>query len=154
MQTPLLVRPPTDEERRALVAGLRSVDTSVLRRCQALLASARGERTSAIAWTVGFSEQAVRNAIHAFTAGGSAALVPGSSRPRAVRVACDADGGARLRDLLHRSPREFGYPTGAWTLALLAEVAHAESLAADRVTGETVSATLARLGVCWRRAEG
>jgi hypothetical protein len=59
-----------------------------------------------------------------------------------------------LRDLLHRSPRDFGHPTSLWTLGLAAQTAFAEGLTATRVSGETVRATLARLDVHWKRAKG
>jgi transposase len=153
MRPPIFVRPPTDAEQQALAAGLRSADAFTLRRCQIVLASARGQQVPAIATAVGCSEQTVRNALHAFTAAGVAALRPGSSRPQTIHAAFDADGAARLRALLHRSPRDFGHPTSLWTLALVAETAFAEGLTARRVSGETVRATLVRLGIRWRRAK-
>ena len=153
MQVPLFVRPPSEEERQALAAGLRSADAFTLRRCQIVLASARGEHVPAIARSVGCSEQTVRNALRAFERRGVAALVAGSSRPRTIHAAFDAAGAERLRMLLHRSPRDFGHPTSLWTLELAAEVASAEGISATRVTGETVRATLARLGIRWRRAK-
>jgi transposase len=153
MQAPLFVRPLTDAERQALEAGRRSSQAFTLRRSQILLASARGETVPRIARALGCDEQTVRNAIHAFERQGLAALTPGSARPRTVHAAFDAAGAARLRELLHRSPREFGRPTSVWTLPLAAEVAFAEGLTATRVAGETVRATLARLGVRWRRAK-
>jgi len=118
-----------------------------------VLASARGERTPAIARAVGCGEQAVRDALHAFDETGVAALGKGSSRPHTIHAAFDADGAERLRALLHRCPRDFGHPTGLWTLELAAETAHAEGITATRVTGETVRATLVRLGMHWRRAK-
>ncbi len=153
MRTPLLVRPPTDAEREALEAGLRSPAAFTLRRAQILLASARGEHVPAIARTLGCDEQTVRNAIHAFNDAGSAALAPGSSRPRTIHAAFDATAGGRLKDLLHRSPRAFGHPTSLWTLDLVAATAFAEGLTATRVSGETVRATLDRLGIRWKRAK-
>jgi transposase len=132
---------------------LRSADAFTLRRCQIVLASARGERVPTIARHLGCGEQAVRNALHAFDQGGVAALTPGSSRPHTSHPAFDAVGTDRLRALLHRSPRDFGQPTSLWTLALAAEVAHAQGITATRVRGETVRATLARLGIRWRRAK-
>jgi transposase len=153
MQAPLFVRPPTEEEQQALAAGLRSADAFTLRRCQIILASARGERARAIARSLGCSDQTVRDAIHAFDAVGMAALREGSSRPHVIHAAFDADGAARLRALLHRSPRECGHASSVWTLALLAETAYREGLTATRVSGETVRATLARLGIRWRRAK-
>jgi transposase len=153
MQAPLFVRPPTDEERQALAAGLRSGDAFTLRRSQIVLASARGERVPAIARGLGCGEQTVRNAIRAFDRDGVAALVAGSSRPHLIHAAFDAAGAERLRTLLHRSPRDFGHATSVWTLELAAETACAEGLTATRVSGETIRATVARLGLRWRRAK-
>ena len=153
MQIPLLVRPPTDAERDALEAGLRSPVAFTLRRAQVLLASARGEHVPAIARSLGCDEQTVRNAIGAFTDRGVAALTPGSSRPHTVHAAFDAAGAERLKELLHRSPRDFGHPTSLWTLELAATTAQDEGLTTGRVSGETVRATMARLGVRWRRAK-
>ena len=153
MQAPLLVRPLLDAERAALEAGLRSPDAFVLRRCQILLASARGEHAPAVARAVGCSEQAVRNVLHAFNRAGLAALQARSSRPHTIHAAFDAERAERLRAMLHQSPRAFGRPTSVWTLPLAAEVACAEGLTPERVSGETIRATLARLEVRWRRAK-
>jgi transposase len=153
MQAPLKLRPLTDAERRALEAGLRSPAAFTLRRAQLLLATARGEHAPAIARTFGCTAQTVRNALHAFHQDGLAALTPGSSRPHTVQAAFDAAGAARLKELLHRSPRDFGHPTSVWTLSLAAATADDQGLTAARVSGETVRATLARLGVRWRRAK-
>jgi transposase len=153
MQAPLFVRPPTAQEQQALAAGLHSADAFTLRRCQIVLASARGERAPAIARHLGCSDQTVRNAIRAFDAQGVAALTEGSSRPHTVHAAFDAAAAERLRGLLHRSPREFGHATSVWTLELAAETAFAEGLTASRVSDETIRATLERLGLRWRRAK-
>jgi hypothetical protein len=48
MQAPLFVRPPTEEERPALAAGLRSADACTVRRGQIVLARARGERETRV----------------------------------------------------------------------------------------------------------
>lgn len=154
MREPIFVRPISDDERRTLEEGLRSSDAFVLRRCQILLASDRGERAPRIARALGCNEQTVRNAIHAFNeAGPEEALGKGSSRPHAIHAAFDAGRAERLRELLHRSPREFGKPTSLWTLEMAAEVSFEEGITEGRVTGETVRATLARLGVRWLRAK-
>ena len=134
MRAPLFVRPPTEEERQALAAGLRAADAFALRRSQIVLASARGERVPAIARSLGCGEQTVRNAIHAFDREGVAALRAGSSRPHTVHAAFDGAGAERLRALLHRSPRDFGHPTSVWTLGLAADVAFAEGLTTTRVS--------------------
>ena len=62
-------------------------------------------------------------------------------------------GRRRLRDLLHRSPRDFGKPTSFWTLNLAADVAFAQGLTARRVSDETIRQALKRLGVGWKRAK-
>jgi len=153
MQPPIFVRPLTDAERAHLEAGLRSPQAFTLRRCLIVLARARGERAPAIARQVGCDDQTVREAIQAFGARGLAALAPGSRRAKTIHRAFDAGGAERLRALLHRSPRTYGKPTGLWTLALAAEVSVAEGLTAERVSGETIRATLKRLGVGWKRAK-
>lgn len=53
---PIFVRPLTLAERQELEAGLRSSSAFVLRRCQALLASASGERVPQIARALGGDE--------------------------------------------------------------------------------------------------
>jgi transposase len=153
MKPPTFVRPLTDDERQALKAGLRSPDAFTLRRCQVLLLSAQGTLPKAIAAAVGCCVQSVRNAIHAFEAEGLAGLHEKSSRPKSTRDIFDDDGRRRLRDLLHRSPRDFGKPTSLWTLGLAAEVAHAQGLTDRRVSGETVRQALKRLGIGWKRAK-
>ena len=55
--------------------------------------------------------------------------------------------------MLHRSPRDFGYPTSLWTLDLAAKEAFRQGLTDHEVTGETIRATLVRLGVRWLRAK-
>ena len=153
MKAPRFVRPLTEAERGVLDAGLRSADAFALRRSQILLASARGDTARRIGRTLGCSDQAVRDAIRAFNDHGPAALRRRSSRPKTIRPAFDAAGAERLRELVHRSPRDFGRPTSLWTLPLAAEVSVAEGLVGGSVTGETVRATLKRLGVRWPRAK-
>jgi transposase len=154
MRKPIFVRPLSDAEREALKAGLRSKDAFMLRRCQILLASSEGETAYRIARTFGCHDQTVRNAIKRFEEGGlEEALMQGSRRPRTIHAAFPGERGERLRELLHRSPRRFGKPTSLWTLQLAAEVSLEEGITEERVTGETVRATLARLGVRWKRAK-
>ena len=50
------------------------------------------------------------------------------------------------RDASPHSPREFGKGTSLWTLELAAEVSFEEGLTEGRVTGETVRASLERMG--------
>jgi hypothetical protein len=125
----------------------------VLRRCQILLANARGEPVAAIAGVVGCSDQTVLNVLHAFDARRLDCLVRRSSRPHRVPVAFTPERAEALRDVLHQSPRAFGKPTSLWTLELAADVSFEQGLTPDRVSDETIRATLARLGVRWQRAK-
>ena len=96
----------------------------------------------------------MRNAIRAFNERGLDALVAGSSRPKHVHAAFDAKSAEALREMLHRSPREFGRNSSLWTLAMASEVAFEEGLTDERVSGETIRATLSRLlSVRWMRAK-
>jgi hypothetical protein len=108
MRPPIFVRELSDEERKALEEGLRCSDAFVLRRCQILLASARGERAPRIARNLGCAQQTVRDALHDFNERGLDALQAGSSRPTEVHAAFDESSAEAVREMLHRSPREFG----------------------------------------------
>ncbi len=153
MKTPIRVRALTDDECDAVGAGLRSPDAAVLRRCQIVLASARGQTPRQIAAGLGCSDQWVRDVVHAFNANGLVSLQRRSRRPQTIHVAFDAAGCERLRDLLHRSPRAYGKPTSVWTLTLLAEVAAKEGMTREQVSHETIRNTLARLDIRWQRAK-
>jgi transposase len=154
MRRPIFVRPLSDAERKPLEEGLRSPDAFVLRRCQILLASSRGENAYQIARSLGCNDQTARNAIHEFNEGGiKAALGRGSSRPHTIHAAFDSEGAKRLQEMLHQDPREFGKPTSLWTLDSAAEVSFEEGLTEGRVSAETIRATLARLGIRWQRAK-
>ena len=154
MKRPIFVRPLSDAERESLEAGLRSPDAFTLRRCQILLASNSGQNPYQIATNLGCNPQTVRNAIHKFNAEGlSEALGRGSNRPHTVHRAFDPEGTEVLREMLHQSPRKFGKDSSLWTLAMAAQVSFEEGLTADRVSGETIRATLARMGVRWQRAK-
>ena len=153
MRTPVFVRELQAKEREAIENGLRSSSTFTMRRCQILLASAAGQRAPDIGENLHCSDQTVRNAISDFNANGLSALTRKSCRPHTIHAAFDEETAKQLKALLHQSPRVYGKPTSLWTLALVAEVAFAEGLTETCVTGETIRATLKRLGVGWRRAK-
>jgi transposase len=153
MRKPIFIRPLTEDEQRQIQAGLRSSDAFVLRRCQILLASARGERAPTIARQLGCDDQTVRNVIHGFNASGLAVLHEGSSRPHRLRTTFSEEGCQRLQDLLHRSPRDFGQDRGLWTLELAAQVSFEQGLTACEVSTESVRRALKRLKTNWKRAK-
>ncbi len=153
MRRPIDVRPITDAERQVLESGLRSKDTFVLRRCQILLASGRGEQAPRIAESVGCNDQTVRNVIRAFNLRGTDALERGSHRPRTIKVTFDKERSERLKNLLHQSPRDFGKDTSVWTLQLAADVSFERGLTEEQVSDETIRQAMKRLGVGWKRAK-
>jgi transposase len=153
MKRPIFIRPLTDDERQALERGLRSSDAFVLRRCQMLLASARGERAPQIAHELGCDDQTVLDALHAFNERGLDALQHGSPIPHTTYPTFTPEAAERLRALLHRSPRTFGLETSLWTLDLAAHISFQQGLSEREVSGETIRQTLLRLGVQWKRAK-
>jgi transposase len=154
MKPPIFIRKLSKDERKRLKAGLRSKDTFTLRRSQMLLASSRGDEAQQIARNLGCGAQTVRDAIHDFNERGLDALIAGSSRPKRTQASFDEQGAEAVRELLHRSPREFGRDSSLWTLEMAAQVSFEQGLIEKRVCGETIRATLARLlGVRWQRAK-
>src|SRR3954470_12460213 len=145
MRPPIFVRELTKAERDRLEVGLHAKELYVLRRCQILLASARGEWVPRIAATLGCTDQTVRTVIREFERDGlDACLARGSSRPHTIHAKVDAVAAEQIRALLHQSPRTFGKPTSVWTMELAAEVSVAEGITAERVTGETIRQAILR----------
>ena len=70
MMKPIFMRPVTDAEREQLEAGLRSSNAFVLRRCQIILASAKGQRAPHIASNLGCDDETMHRVIRAFNESG------------------------------------------------------------------------------------
>ncbi len=153
MRQPFFVRSITEDERKRLEAGLRSKDAFVLRRCQILLASGRGERAPAIAQSIGCDDETVRDVIRAFGEQGVEVLKRRSKRPHQIQAAFTAEKAERLREILHTSLREFGKSTSVWTLDLAADLSFEQGLTKTGVSKETIRLTLKRMGVNWKRAK-
>ena len=154
MRPPIFVRELSEKEQERLEAGLHSQDLYELRRCQILLASARGEWVPRIAEMLGCNDQTVRNVLREFERDGiEACLTRGSSRPHTIHAKVDEIGREQIRAMLHQSPRTFGKPTSGWTMELAAEVSFAEGITADLVSGETIRQAILHLGVRWKRAK-
>ena len=152
MKAPIFVRPLSHQEEQHLRTGLRASDGFTLRRSQILLASAAGQSAPRIAQQVGCTDQTVRDVIRDFEARGVACLARQSCRPKSARPQLDGPKREQLRDLLHRSPRDFGKRRSTWTLQLAAEVSFEQQLTGWRVSDETIRQALLRLGVKWQRA--
>jgi transposase len=153
MRTPIFIRALTEDERHQIQAGLRSSEAFVLRRCQILMASARGERAPLIARQLGCDDQTVRNVIHGFNAEGLGVLDEGSSRPHRLRTSIAEEGLQQLKDLLHRSPHDFGQERSTWTLELAAKVSFEQGITATVVSDESMRRALKRLKTNWKRAK-
>jgi transposase len=153
MKEPIFVRKLTEDERKQLKAKLRTSDTFVLRRCQILLASERGDHAIAISRTLGCDDETVRYVIKGFNARGLEVLKEGSRRPHKTRTAFPGEKAEKLKELLHQSPRKYGQETSLWTLQLAADVSFAEGLTTALVSDETIRETLKRMGISWKRAK-
>jgi transposase len=153
MREPLFVRPFTAVEHQALEAGLRAAEAFTVRRCQILLKRAQRRTPQEIHAQLGWSDQCVREAIHAFNERGLACLQPQSKRPKSATKMLPAAALSQRKDWLHQSPREFGLPTSRWTLDGLATVSAARGLTPQLVSRETIRAAIRRLGVSWQRAK-
>jgi transposase len=153
MHPPIFVRELSGAERAQLETSLRAASAFTVRRAQIVLLSAAGRPPRAIAQGLCCADQTVRNAIRAFNRRGLAALSAGSPRPKSAAPVLDGAKLAQLRAILHQSPRAFGHARSTWTLALLAQVAHAQGLSATVLSPETIRQALLRLEVSWRRAK-
>ncbi len=144
----------TGEERATIERELRSSSSFTVRRCQSLLMSSEERlKPAQIAERLRCSDQTVRRTIHAFEEEGVACL---DAKPRARRDEQRAFGDEarkRLKELVRRSPREFGYDASLWTLETLVEVSLAERLTNWQVSLETMSQTLRGTGINWQRAK-
>ena len=153
MRPPLFIRPLSDAEHRQLESGLRSREAFTLRRAQILLASADGQRPTAIAARVGCAIGTVHNALHAFADEGVGCLAEKKHGPKDARPVLDEAKSDPLKGILHQSPRHFGKARSTWTLDLLAEVAFEQELTPRRLSHEAIRQAVKRLGSGWKRAK-
>ena len=151
---PLYVRPLTDEERPGLCQSLTSSNGFTVRRAQMILMSADEQlKVDEIGRRIGCQGQAVRQAIHAFQREGLSCLQAKAKGNPTDRRALNDGGREQLRELIRRSPRDLGYDTSLWTLELLAQACFERDLTMTQVSGETIRATLAAMGIAWRRVK-
>lgn len=150
----IYARQLTQTERQAVQQGLKSTSALTVRRCQMILMSADEHRRVAdIGERVGRTGQTVRETLRAFNQDGISCINPrAKGRPDDQR-AFDDTAREKLRDMIHRSPREFGQDTSLWTLKLIAHVSYEQGLTATLVHFDTVSETLAQMGLGWKRAK-
>ena len=150
----IYARTPSKEEHQALEAGLKSSVGLTVRRSQIVLLST-GEHLTAklISERIGQSDQQVRNILHAFNDRGIACLKSKSRARHDDQRAYDDQARECLREIIHQSPRSYGYESSLWTLEMLGEVSHQKELTGYRVHKDTVSQTLMEMKVNWSRAK-
>ena len=154
MRKPIYIRPLTEDEQHTLHEGLRSSNAFILRRCQILLASARGQTCPRDRRDAGLRRS------------DGAQYAPCLQDPRPGRpdapVLCPAAAptcGLRsprreqLRALLHQSPRTFGKPPagGRWRWRPRWRMPRASRTGPS--VAKAIRRALARLGVRWKRAK-
>lgn len=118
--SPIFVRTLTADERKALSRLIRSErDARIVRRAQMIRLSAEGITTPKISALWDVNDQTVRRTIQRFEAEGLAGL---RDKPRKGRPAKKTDRYvALLKEAVHKSPRDMGYPFSSWTLERLRE---------------------------------
>jgi len=146
----LLTLGPKEWQALATLAA-HTTDAHILRRTQALLWLDEGETVPEVAARLGVTRQAVYKWVGCFrmrsTLAMAARLAPAkrSGRPRTVQGVIDP----LIMAVIERDPRELGYRSTVWTASLLrqylGEVHHLE------VSRPSVSLTIARLGLRWKR---
>lgn len=150
---PIYVGKLTKEQTKTLEKGLHSSSAFTVRRCQILLKSAKGEKAKEIARQLHCSDQAVRNTIRAYQQEGLACLQEKTHARHDQQAALNEPGSARLKEIIRLSPRTFDYETSVWTRPMLAEVLYQEGYSNKMVSPSTITATLQRVGIAWRRAK-
>ena len=150
----IYARPPTEAERRTLESGLKVAAAWKVRRCQIILMSADEQlKAGAIGARVGLSDQQVRKVLHAFNQEGLACLIRQKPGRQDDQRAFDDQARERLREIVHQSPRAFGFDSSLWTLSLLAKVSYQKGLSSHEVHFDTISQTLKELGLNWQRVK-
>jgi transposase len=141
----------TPQQRRTLQCLVRVTrDAHLLRRGQALLWRAEGERASVIAERLGVSRQTVHNWVTRFAArDGSAttrlADAERSGRPASAQGTIDPV----IAELIDTDPRGFGYAATAWTAPLLQK--HLAAQHQTMVSIISVRRAIHRLRRRWKR---
>lgn len=153
MMRPLYVGRLTEEETTILKAGLHSPSAFTVRRCQILLKSATWQTASQIAKQLHCSDQTVRNTIDAYHQEG-VDCIREKSHARHDQAAIISEAScARLKEIIHLSPRTFDFETSVWTRSLLAQVLYQEGYTRQQVSPSAITAAFKRVDIAWRRAK-
>jgi len=150
----IYARRPKEKEPEELLTGLKASEGILVRRCQIILMSAEQKmKAGQIGERLGMSDQYVRQIIHRFNAKGIAGLKVGNRARQGDQRALNDEASKRLQEILHQSPRIYGYESSLWTLKLLAEECYKQGLTSRQVYPGTIYQTLSRLNIGWKRAK-
>lgn len=103
--------------------------------------------TTTMARLIGWSDQAVRHAIHDVHERGLVALHLTSSRPHTTHEVFETQKREQVPTLLHPSPRDIGKNRSIWTRNLAAQFSVERGMASRLVSGATIRQALGHLGV-------
>jgi transposase len=143
----------TEQEQEVVEKGLQSKSAFTVRRSQIILKSAKWQSASQIAKELHCTSQTVRNAIRAYHQEGVDCLEEKSHARHDQQAYINEAGGKRLKEIIRLSPRTFGYETSLWSRELLAQQLHQEGHSRQQVCPSTITETLQRVGISWRRAK-
>lgn len=148
MSRPVFVRKLTKTERVKIARLIRSnEDARVVRRSQMIRLSSQGKKTVEIAEMWGITGATVLRTIQNFNATG---LISLADKPRKGRPRKTTDRYVRLlKEAVQKSPRDFGYPFGSWTLDRLRE--HLGKQTGTLLNPRYLSQLMARQGIVYRR---
>jgi len=123
-------------------------DAHVYRRTLAVLEVSRGQSMAQVAQVLGVTRQSVYNWMASYAPAHDPHALQDEQRPGRPSLWTE-DHQALLRRLMDRTPDEFGYFAGNWTVPLLQEQwEHSTGL---RLSDETVRRGLQGLGYVWKR---
>jgi transposase len=88
-----------------------------------------------------------------FNIAGVAVRRASSSRSHRLRTSFSEEGLQQLKELLRRSPRDFGRNRSSWTLVLVAQVCFEQGIISAPISDESMRRALKRLGTNWKRAK-
>jgi len=146
----LYARTPTAPERQQVDQLARSSDAVTFRHARIVVLSLSGQKVPEIQAALGLSDRTVRDMLRRFNQQGPNALIRRKAPGKARRL--DASARARLVELLHRPPTDFGIESRLWTAPDLARVAVAQGVV-EAVSPDTVRAEIRRCGKSWKRAK-
>ena len=139
----------TGGQRKLLAEQLQEAqDARLYRRTLAVLEVGRGRSIGQVAQTLGVTRQSVYNWLASYAQACDPRALQDEPHPGRPSF-WHEDHQALLRWLMERSPEEFGYFAGSWTVALLQE--QWEHGTGVRPSEDTVRRGLLELGYVWKR---